>query len=207
MALRGLRRAEVVHHLGRHLVGLGEQDPAWVLRVDHGPQPDQELMGGGEVLAVGALLLEQVGDRVQAEPVDAHVHPEPDDLEHRVLHRLVLEVEVGLVGEEAVPEELPAHRVEAPVGDLGVHEDDARVGIPVVGVGPDVEVPERPVRVRAGGLEPGVLVGGVVHHQVGDDAYAAGVRLGDQLLERRQGPELGQHRGVVGHVVAAVPQR
>ena len=41
----------------------------------------------------------------------------------------VLEVEVGLVAEEAVPEELPPHRVEGPVRGLGVDEDDARVGV------------------------------------------------------------------------------
>ena len=31
--------------------------------------------------------------------------------------------------------------------------------------------------------------------------------LGDQLGEVRQGPELGQHRGVVGNVVAIVTER
>ena len=62
-----------------------------------------------------------------------------------------------------------------PVRPLGVHEDDAGVGVPVVVVGPYVEVAERPVRVAAGGLEPGVGVAGVVHDQVGDDAQDLGL--------------------------------
>ncbi len=56
------------------------------------------------------------------------------------------------------------------------------------------------------GLEPRVLVAGVVHHEVGDDAYAAGVRLADELAEVLDGAEFRQHGGVVGDVVAAVTQ-
>jgi hypothetical protein len=52
-----------------------------------------------------------------------------------------------------------------------------------------------------------VLVAGVVHHEVGDDPYAARVRLRDQLAEVLDRAELGQHRGVVGDVVPAVAQR
>ena len=101
-------------------------------------------MGGGEVLAVGALLLEQVGHGVEPEAVDAEVEPELQRLDDRLLHPRVLEVEVRLVAEEAVPEVLLAHRVEGPVGRLGVDEDDARVGVGLVGVGPHVEVAVRP---------------------------------------------------------------
>jgi hypothetical protein len=120
--------------------------------------------------------------------------------------RGVLEVEVGLVGEEPVPEELPAHRVERPVGRLGVDEDDPRAGIPV-GVGPHVEVAVGAGRVGATGLEPRVRVARVVHDEVGDDPYAARMRLGDELAEVLHGAELGQHRTIVGDVVAAVAQR
>jgi hypothetical protein len=102
-------------------------------------------------------------------PVDAQVQPEPDDVDHRLLHGRVLEVEVRLVGEEPVPEVLPAHRVEGPVARLGVDEDDPRVLVLLVGVAPDVEVAVRALGVAAAGLEPGVLVAGVVDGQVGDD--------------------------------------
>ena len=88
-----------------------------------------------------------------------------------------------------MPEKLPPDRVEGPVGLLGVHEDDPDTGVLLVGVGPHVEVAIRPLGVTARGLEPRVLVAGVVHHEVGDDAYAAGVRLADELAEVLDGAE------------------
>ena len=124
LALRRLLGAEVVDDVAGRLVGLGEQDAAGVLGVDHGPQLREERVRPRVVLAVVALLLEEVGHGVEPEAVDAHVHPEPDDVEHRLVDRGVLEVQVGLVAEEPVPEELPADRVEGPVRGLGVDEDD-----------------------------------------------------------------------------------
>jgi hypothetical protein len=90
-----------------------------------------------------------------------------------------------------MPEELPADRVEGPVAGLGVDEDDPRVRVALVGVAPDVEVAVGALRVGAAGLEPRVRVAGVVDREVGDHPQAAGVRLGDQLGEVRQGAELG----------------
>ena len=106
-------------------------------------------MGLGEVLAVGARALVEVGHRVEAEAVHAHVHPEADRVDDRVVHGRVVEVEVGLVGEEPVPEVLLAHRVPGPVRRLGVDEDDPGVLVELVGVGPDVEVAVRALRVGA----------------------------------------------------------
>lgn len=56
------------------------------------------------------------------------------------MHGRVLEVEVGLVREEAVEVVLAPRLVERPVGVLGVDEDDADVRVLVVGLVPDVEV-------------------------------------------------------------------
>ena len=123
------------------------------------------------------LLLEEVRDGVQPEPVDAEVQPEAQGVEDRLLHPRVLEVEVGLVAEEPVPEVLLAHRVERPVRALGVDEDDPRVGVAGVVVGPHVEVAVGAVGIAAAGLEPRVLVGGVVHDEVDDHAHAAAVGL------------------------------
>ncbi len=123
--------AEVGDHVLGPLVGLGQQHPVRVLGVDRGPDPLQELVGAGQVLAVGALLLVEVGHGVEAEPVEAEVEPEAQDVEHRLLHVGVLVVEVGLVAEEAVPEVGPGLRVPGPVGRLGVGEDDPGVGVAV----------------------------------------------------------------------------
>ncbi len=106
-----------------------------------------------------------------------------------------------------MPVVLAADLVVGPVGLLGVDEDDPCLGVLVVGVRPDVEVAERAVRIGPGGLEPRVRLARVVHDQVRDDPDAALVRLLDQLDEVADGAELGQDRGEIGDVVAAVLER
>ena len=132
--------AEVVDHVGGPLVGLGQQHPARVGGVDLLAQAPQELVGLGQVLAVGAVALEQVGDGVEAEAVEADVEPEAHDVEHHLLDLGIVVVEVGLVTEEAVPVVLLALGVPRPVGALGVDEDDPGLRPALVVVAPDVPV-------------------------------------------------------------------
>jgi hypothetical protein len=200
-------RTEVVHDVGGPLVRLREEDLAGEVGVDGLAQPLEKGVGLGQVLAVGAVALVEVGHGVEAEAVEAQAHPEADDVEQRLLDLGVVEVEVGLVVEEPVPVVLLAHRVPAPVGVLGVGEDDASLGPPVVVVGPHVPVGLGVGAVLAGLLEPRVLVGGVVHHHVGDHPDATAVRLLDQLGGVVDRAVLGQHREEVRDVVAAVAQR
>ena len=188
----GGRVAEVLDHVGGPLVGLGEQHPVGVEPVDLRADPLEVVVRLGQVLAVGALPLEEVGDGVQPETVDAEVQPEAQHLHHRVLHGRVVVVEVRLVGEEAVPVVLAADRVVGPVGRLGVDEDDPGVLVAARRCRSTRRSRRTARRGRAGRLEPRVLVAGVVHHQVGDDADAALVRLVDQLDEVAEIAELGQ---------------
>ena len=164
-------------------------------------------MGLREVLAVGGLALVEVRHGVHPEAVDAEVQPEAERRDDLLLHRRVLVVEIGLVREEAVPVVLLAHRVEGPVGRLGVDEDDPGVRELLVVVGPDVVVAVRPVRVGAGLLEPVVLVARVIHDEVDDHAHAALVGGVHELHEVGEVAELRQHGGVVRDVVTTVPQR
>ena len=203
-ALGRLLGAEVLHDVLGPLVGLGQRDGPGELPVEHLTDPGDDLVGAGQVLAVGALRLGQVGDGVEAEAVHPGARPEADDVVDRLDDRRVAVVEVGLVGEEAVPVELAALDVVGPVGLLGVHEDDAGVVVAGVVVGPHVEVPVRSLRVRAGGLEPGVGVRGVVDDHVDDDADPALMGLVDQLAEVLHRPVARVDGRVVGDVVAAV---
>ncbi len=198
--------AEVVDDVFRPLVGLRQQHLVGVLGVDLLADPLQEGVRGGQVLAVGALLLVEVGHRVQTEAVDAEIQPELQRGDHLLLHGRVLVVQVRLVREEAVPVVLLAYRVVRPVRHLGVHEDDPGVLVLLVVVGPHVVVPVGAVGVLAGLLEPRVLVAGVVHDEVDDDAHAALVGGVDELHEVGEVAELGQDGGVVGDVVTAVAQ-
>ncbi len=161
----------------------------------------------GQVLAVRPLPLEEVRDGVEPEAVDPEVEPEAQHLEHHLLHLGVVEVEVGLVMEEAVPVVLAAHRVERPVRRLAVDEDDPRVRVAVVGVRPDVPVALRALRIGARLLEPRMVRRCVVHDEVGDDAHAALVGLRDELAEVLDRPVVGMDREEVRDVVAAVAER
>ncbi|CAM5693532.1 hypothetical protein SGLAM104S_08783 [Streptomyces glaucescens] len=199
--------AEVVDHVLRPLVRLREEDRVRVVGVDLLAHPLQELVRRRKVFAVGALLGVEVGHGVQPEAVDAQVEPEPQRGDDLLLHRRVLVVEVRLVREEPVEEVLLAHRVEGPVGDLRVDEDDPRVLVLLVVVGPHVVVAVGAVGVLAGLLEPRVLVAGVVHDEVDDDPHAPLVGGVDELHEVGEVAELRQHRRVVGDVVPAVPER
>ena len=118
----------------------------------------------------------------------------------------IVVVEVGLMAVEAVPEVLPGDRVPGPVGGLGVAEDDPRPLVDLVGVAPDVVVALGGVRVAPGLLEPGMLVGSVVDHEVGDDPDAAGVGGLGQRLEVGDGADRGMDLAEIGDVVAVVLQ-
>ena len=198
---------EVLHHVGRPLVGLREQHPPGVLVVNDLAAAPEEGVRLRQVLAVGALALVEVRHGVQPEPVDPEVQPEPQHVDHRVLHGEVVEVEVRLMGEEPVPVELPADRVVGPVRLLGVHEDDPGLGIAGVVVRPDIKITVGAVRMAPGLLEPRVGVTGVVHHQVGDHPDPPLVRFVQQHDEVLHRAELGQHRAEVPDVVPAVAQR
>ena len=139
--------AEVLDDVGGPLVGLGQEHPAGVGGVDLLAQALQVLVGLGQVLAVGAVALVEIGDGVEAEAVEADVEPEAHDVEHRLLDLFVLVVEVGLVGEEAVPVVLLALRVPGPVRPLGVDEDDPGLRPALVVVAPHV-----PVGLRVGAV-------------------------------------------------------
>ena len=95
--------AEVLDDVGRPLVGLGQQHAVGVVGVDLRAHALEVVVRLGQVLAVGAVALVQVGHGVEPEAVHAEVEPEAQDLEHRLLDLGVVEVEVRLVGEEAVP--------------------------------------------------------------------------------------------------------
>ncbi len=200
--------AEVGHGVLGPLVGLGEQHPVAMVLVDVRAKLAQEPVRLGQVLAVGALTLVEVGDRVEAQPVDAHLEPEVHGPLDRLPDPPAVEVEVGLVGIEAVPVVGSRDGVPRPVRRLEVLEDDPSVPVAVGGIAPHV--------VAAGGtagrcpprtLEPRMLIGRVVADQLGDDAQAAPVRLADEGADIAHRPVVGMDARVVGDVVPVVLQR
>src|SRR5215475_10722049 len=117
----------------------------------------------GQVLAGRALALVQIRNGVEPQPVDAESEPEVEDLEDRLMDVRVLEVEIRLIGVEAVPVVRLGDRIPGPVRALEVLKDDARAAIAVLGVAPHVEIALAAAgRRAAGALEPRVLIGSVV---------------------------------------------
>ena len=167
----------------------------------------EEGVGLRQVLADRPFPLEEIGHGVAAEAVQAPIEPVLHHRQQLGLHVGVVEVEVRLVAEEAVPVVGLGLGIPRPVRALRIEEDDASVPVALVVVAPHVVGAEGRGGIAAGFLEPAVLVGRVVHHEVGDDAEPSGVRFIEEALEVGQRPVVGVHRPVVGDVVAVVPER
>ena len=146
------------------------------------------------------------GHGVEPEPVEPEIEPEPDQVDHGVGDFGVVVVQVGLVVVEAVPVVLLARVVPRPVRALDVGEHHAGVGPLLVVVVPDVPVGLGVVPRRPRLDEPGVLVAGVVHHEVGDDPDAAAVRVLQERHQVADAPVVGVHVEEVADVVAAVAE-
>ena len=180
--------AEIGQHIFGPLVGLSQEHAAGMGMVQGGAQFLQDAVGLGQVLVVGTLALAQVWHGVQPHAVHPHVQPEPHDRDDLAHHPGIVEIQVGLVAEEAVPIELLRLLVPGPVGFLGVGEDDAGAAIAGVVVAPDVIIARhRAGRGQARPLEPRMLVRSVVDHQFGDHLQAAFVRGADEGAEVAQG--------------------
>jgi hypothetical protein len=144
-------------------------------------------VGGGQVLAIRPLALDEIRDRIEPQPVHAHVQPEVHRLRDGFEHLGIVEVEIRLVAVEAVPVVLAGEGIPCPVRGLEVLEDDAGVGVRLWGVGPDVEgAVGAALRRATGTLEPGMLVGRVVADELGDYLQAAFMGRADE------GPDVGK---------------
>ena len=152
-------------------------------------------------------VVEIIIDGVEPKPVNAALQPETHDIEHGILHVRIVEVQVGLAGEEIVQVILPARRVPFP-GSPAKHRRPV-IGRRAIGqgIGPHV-----PVSLAVGAVEPrffeiGVLVGGVADHLVHDHLDATGMRLGHKAVKIVQGAEQPVHFAIVGDVIAHIGLR
>ncbi|CAO0829856.1 hypothetical protein SMICM17S_00813 [Streptomyces microflavus] len=205
VAPAGLRFAEEPGRVGVGQVDLAQQDGLTVAAPEEGPQVGQVLVRVGQLVRVLlAVGLQQEGNRVDAEAGQPQLRPETHDAGYLVAYRGVGDIEVGLLLEEAVQVVLAGGLVQLPHTALGVGEDHALRAVVGRCVAPDVPVAVGGCAAGTGVLEPRMVVGGVVDHQVGDDPdtpVAGGPHELGEVAERAQ-PRID---GVeVGDVVAVV---
>ncbi len=162
-------------------------------------------VGLAQILVVGALALHEVGDCVEPKAVDAHVQPEAHDLEDSAHHLRIVEIQIRLMAEEPVPIILLGDRIERPVRTLGVDKDDACAQVFLIRIAPDIKVPFRGAGRRAArGLEPGVLVRGMIDDELCHHPESEAVRLSQHGSKIVECPVLGMNVLVVGDVVAVI---
>ncbi len=197
--------AEIFLHVLRPLVGLGQQDLALGIGIELLAQPLDDGVRLRQVLVVGAVALAQIGDGVEPEAVDAGVEPALHHLHDGPHHARIVEIEVRLVREEAMPVELAGLRIPGPVRLLGIGEDDPRIEVFLVGIAPDIPAARARIRRAAAcALEPRMLVRSVVDDEFGDDAEAALLGLLDEALEVLHRAEIGIDVAIITDVVAVV---
>ena len=199
--------AKVMPYILGPLVGFGEQHPVREVLVELLAEELQHRVGLRQVLTGRALTFDEVRHGVDAEPVHSEVEPELHHFPHFLTHYGVVVVQVGLMTEEPVPVVLLGLRIPGPVGSLGIDEDDADSGVAVVRIAPDVPVSPRVVAGAARFLEPCVLIGGVIEHQLGDHAQSACVGGVEKLGEVVECAVARVNTAVVRDVVAVVPKR
>ena len=177
--------------------------------------------GHGAVPVGQAVGLDHAVRDVDAEPVHALVEPEAQDLLELLADLRVVPREVGLGRVEQVQVPLAGGlvlgagdgagaRARGHAGPRGAAEDRlpvVRGQLAVLALTLAEHVASalgRALGRGQRGLEPRVLVGRVVRHEVDDHADAAGVGLGEQLVEVGERAEQRVDVAVVGDVVAGV---
>ena len=158
-------------------------------------------------LAVDEVRLLDVDDRVDAETAHALFQPEVRRAVERLAHLGVRPVEIRLLLGEGVEVILLPLLAPRPRGAAENRAPVRRRRAVRLRVAPDVPVGFR-VRAAPPRLpEPGVLIRGVVEHEIHDDADAAALRLADQVLHIRHRAIGGIDCFVVSDVIAVIHHR
>ncbi|MCY1365290.1 hypothetical protein D9M69_521300 [compost metagenome] len=169
----------------------------------HGADFAHRFDRGGRVVAQQCVV-ELVIAGVEAKAVHAALAPEAHFAEQGVLDFGAMEVEVGLLGQEAVQVVLPPARVPLPGRTAEDREPVGGRRAVGLGVGPHVPVGLGVVARAAAFGEPGVLVGGVREHLVDDELQAQRMHACAHRVEVGQRAVQRIDRAIVGHVVAEV---
>ena len=200
--------AEILLGVFRPLIGFGQQHAVRVVGVNLGADLFKNLVGFRQVFVIGAIALDQIGNGIQAQAIDAHVQPIAHYGQHFFHDLRIIEVQIRLVGIKPVPEILARHRVPGPVGGFGVEKNNPRAVVLLVRIRPDIIIPRPGARFGVPGfLKPRVLVRGVVDHQFGNHPQAARMGLANKALHIAQRPVVRVHPAIVRDVITVIAPR
>ncbi len=197
--------AEIFHSLLRDDVGFAEDHAVALAPLQEFAKRAQHREVGRRLETdVGSLFGDHERHRVHPEARDSELDPEPHDLQQLGLHERVGRIEVWLKIVEAVEVVGLGGLVIGPGRGLDAWKHHALVGVLGLFLRPDVPVAIGRLRVRPGGLEPGVLVGGVVDHEVDQYPHAALFAAMGELDKVAERSKALVDIVVVGDVVAVV---
>ena len=157
----------------------------------------------GERVAAQLCVFDIEIEYVEPKPVHPAVEPEAHLTEDRFLHLGIAPIEVGLLYAEGVQVVLPRDGVPLPrPSPERTHPVVRRPALP--GVAPNIPVSALALPRGTRLDKPGVLVGGVVHHQVHQDTNPLVMCLFQEAIEIFKGAEDWIDRAVVADVVTCV---
>src|ERR1700744_4150538 len=111
-------------------------------------------------------------DGIQAKPVHATREPEACDVEQGLLHRWIMNIEIGLGGQEIMQIILSTPPVPRPAWPIEDREPIIGRGAVLLRVSPDIPVVFRIATALPALLEPGVSIGSMGVDLVDDDLQA-----------------------------------
>ena len=200
--------AEILDHIFRPAICLGQQHAVGVMDIDMLAQFLQKCVGFRLVFAIGAFGFIEVGNRVHTQSVDAQPEPVVDNPQDFLPHGRFFVVEVWLMAIKPMPVISLGNRIPAPVGCFKILENDSGFAVFFVIVVPDIIIAPFGTRFGAAGpLEPTVLVRGVVEDKLGDDFQAFGVGCFQKTLEVGNRAVIGVDVTIVGNIITVIAQR
>ena len=165
------------------------------------------LPSGIRRIIAALLILVEMVDSIHPKPVNSSVEPKSQHVAHGLLYLRIAPIEVRLLLEVRVVVVLTSDFVESPGRTAELALPVVRWGTVWLRVSPDIPVPLR-IGLRGAALhKPGMLIGGMVRHEIKDDLDAACVRDLRSASKSASEPKIGCTCAILADVVPKVPHR